>query len=672
MTENRWRGRFAWSALCLALILYPALLWRYIGANSAVFDEGMHIAAGYRYWQCADYGINPEHPPLAKLVAAAPIRHWQLGEFTGPCGTSATSNAQLLGIGYRLMNSPRAEELLRAARTAMMVFPILLLLTVFFATRAWFGPLAAGWAVLLTVFEPNLTAHGVLVATDMAVTATTLLAVFLAWRYLRRPGILRMLLLGLAMGLALSAKHSGILVPVIVFLVFLTDAPGRPENGKPGWRSRAAGWAGACIIAVLVLWSTYQFRYRALPSAHAATFGIVQGAEQSGMARTWPGKLLVFASARHLLPESYVGGLIYVVDNSTRETFLFGRQLAESVWYYFPAAISIKTPLTLLFLVLAALATPGFWRRYGGRCWMPGVPVGVFLLFAMSAGMGLGIRHVLPIYPFLIILAAAGAAYFSTRFRWAVPVCAALVLFQAVSYLRSFPNQIAYANEAWGGPARLRFYLGDSNIDWGQSLPQLKHYVATHGLQDCWVAWFGMRKPEQAGVPCRALAGPAFLEAADVSLPPPLPERFGGTVFLSVTLLDYDLFPYRWFRSRQPDDVIGGDLLVFRGDFELPAVAAERRVARGWWFLNHGEARQAVEEFTAAEPYANSRGTLHSLFGWALASVGRLADARASYEHAARDYEGRPGDAAFRRAALAQAEAIRRAESGGNRSPQAR
>jgi hypothetical protein len=108
MTENRWRGRFAWSALCLALILYPALLWRYIGANSAVFDEGMHIAAGYRYWQCADYGINPEHPPLAKLVAAAPIRHWQLGEFTGPCGTSATSNAQLLGIGYRLMNSPRA------------------------------------------------------------------------------------------------------------------------------------------------------------------------------------------------------------------------------------------------------------------------------------------------------------------------------------------------------------------------------------------------------------------------------------------------------------------------------------------------------------------------------------------------------------------------------------
>lgn len=165
---------------------------------------------------------------------------------------------------------------------------------------------------------------------------------------------------------------------------------------------------------------------------------------------------------------------------------------------------------------------------------------------------------------------------------------------------------------------------------------------------------------------------PAFLEATDSSLAPPLPERFGGTVFLSVTLLDYDIFPYRWFRSRKPDDVIGGDVLVFHGDFESPAVAAERRVARGWWFLNHGESKRAVEEFAAAEPYANSRGTLHSLLGWALASAGRLAEARASYEQAARDYEGRPGDEAFRRSALAQAEAMRRAELSRSTSRQAR
>ncbi|HXN45526.1 MAG TPA: hypothetical protein VN893_02735 [Bryobacteraceae bacterium] len=81
-----WHARFAWTAFALALILYPALLWRYIDANAPIFDEGEHIAAGYRYWQCADYGINPEHPPLAKLIAAAPVHNWKID---GPVAVSA-------------------------------------------------------------------------------------------------------------------------------------------------------------------------------------------------------------------------------------------------------------------------------------------------------------------------------------------------------------------------------------------------------------------------------------------------------------------------------------------------------------------------------------------------------------------------------------------------------
>src|SRR5271157_667948 len=39
----------------------------------ATWDEPYHILAGYRYWQGGDYGINPEHPPLAKLVGTFPL-----------------------------------------------------------------------------------------------------------------------------------------------------------------------------------------------------------------------------------------------------------------------------------------------------------------------------------------------------------------------------------------------------------------------------------------------------------------------------------------------------------------------------------------------------------------------------------------------------------------------
>ena len=48
-------------------------LWHHAVHTSATIDEGPHILAGHRHWQCGDFGINPEHPPLLKLLATAPL-----------------------------------------------------------------------------------------------------------------------------------------------------------------------------------------------------------------------------------------------------------------------------------------------------------------------------------------------------------------------------------------------------------------------------------------------------------------------------------------------------------------------------------------------------------------------------------------------------------------------
>src|SRR5215467_9872731 len=37
---------------------------------SATSDEAVHLAAGYSYWKTQDFRLNPEHPPLAKLIAS--------------------------------------------------------------------------------------------------------------------------------------------------------------------------------------------------------------------------------------------------------------------------------------------------------------------------------------------------------------------------------------------------------------------------------------------------------------------------------------------------------------------------------------------------------------------------------------------------------------------------
>lgn len=610
-----WHARFAWSAFLFALVVHTALLWHYIRANAPVFDEGEHIAAGYRYWECGDYGINPEHPPLAKLVAAAPVRNWKIEEPAWGCGSRVTTNSELIGAGYRLINGPSSDLMLRASRQALLVFPILLMVTLFFAARAWFGPLAAGIAVLLAAFEPNLTAHGPLVTTDMALTATTLLTLFAAWGYWRKPSLPRLIWLGLAMGLALASKHSAVLVPFVVLLVFVASEPSRRL-----WRL-LLGWLAACVLAVLVLWSAYQFRFDALPGGHGPAFDMTKAIQSAGVAGTPAGWLIAGAAKHHLVPESYLAGLLWVKTNSARETYFFGRQLPAGVWYYFPVAIAIKTPLTLLALALVGLVSPGVWRLHRRGMVFALLPAAAFLGAAIFSGMNLGIRHILPVYPFLILIASAGAADWAGRYRSAALACAVLIVFQAVSYARSYPNEIAYANEAWGGPENLHRYLGDSNVDWGQSLYLVRDYVKRHGIHDCWIAWFGMRKPQLAGVPCRALAGPMFLEAWDWELPPVLPDRFEGTVLISSTLTNLRLFPYGTFLRLRPDDTIGAGVFLFHGSFELPEIAAERRAARGWWFMNHAQPGKAVEEFRVAVEHAHDQDLVRGLYAWALQSA---------------------------------------------------
>lgn len=87
---------------------------------------------------------------------------------------------------------------------------------------------------------------------------------------------------------------------------------------------------------------------------------------------------------------------------------------------------------------------------------MEGDPVSDFYLFvATVAGMNIGLRHILPMYAFLIVL-IGGAAWMliQANRRWAYAI-AVLLTFQAVSTTRTFPAYMAYANELWAADANL-------------------------------------------------------------------------------------------------------------------------------------------------------------------------------------------------------------------------
>lgn len=188
--------------------------------QSQTFDEGVHIFAGYRYWKNFDFGANPEHPPLVKLVAALPLLRL-------PLRTPSIPDADFKMVEYRtgrdFLYGNDANTLLWRARMAAAVFTICLALTVFLVTNSMWGAGTAFLALTLLVFEPNFLAHGALVTTDIGATLGIFLGVCSFYFYLKKPSQLRLAGAGLAAGLCLGAKHSGILVFPMLFFLALTE-----------------------------------------------------------------------------------------------------------------------------------------------------------------------------------------------------------------------------------------------------------------------------------------------------------------------------------------------------------------------------------------------------------------------------------------------------------------
>ena len=175
-----------------------------------------HILAGFTYWERGDYGINPEHPPLAKLVGAIPLLFMHL-DMPHLARDASKPIANL--AGSRFVYGNNAETILLRTRLAEAVLGLFLILLVFEFGKHLFGQEVALIAVLLTVFEPNLLAHSALVTTDAAFSLFYLAAVYAFWRLAEHPSLTRLVGCGFMAGLALASKHSAlILLPTLALL----------------------------------------------------------------------------------------------------------------------------------------------------------------------------------------------------------------------------------------------------------------------------------------------------------------------------------------------------------------------------------------------------------------------------------------------------------------------
>lgn len=617
------RNHLAWSqtrpSLVLAglSVLLMAQLWSSMSRVSQTSDEADHLHAGYRYLQCGDYGFNPEHPPLAKLVAAAPLLGMTIRDpFPGICSAARDS-----GVDFRAGQAfvdANGVRVLSRARIATSLFAFALILTVWYLAMRMFGAPAAMVAGVLLVFDPNLLAHGSLVTTDVAVSFGVVLSVLAFYCYTRNRGLVYLLLTGLGAGISLATKFSGILVVPILLILALTSAL-FPEQGS---KLRAAGRnlpavVLALALGILFLWGTYGFRYSARPPGAEFADAALQSPRHSYTTQVALPALI----RSRVLPEAYLVGLHEVLTESEngRPVFILGNIYPTGQWFYFPLVLLIKTPLPLLLaLVIACFAKP-FWSAHRLELAFLLIPAGVFLAFSMRSGLNLGVRHILPVTMFLVLFAAAGLSFIASWARWGKYVLAAIFVLQTATSLASFPKHISYANEAWGGPSNTYKWLSDSNVDWGQGLYAARDYVNSHVQGPCWMLYAYPLDTRNYGIRC------PDLQKADQ----PVPDQMTGTFIVGAQILSGTSKDEKGidfgqpFRAKDPVARLGGSaMLVYKGTFDMrvPASLVQQRLTL--FLLTNQRAEEAVVHARESVRLTPESGMAHFTVCTALVAQG--------------------------------------------------
>ncbi len=556
------RSRAGWLAGLLLLTgLQAARLYTQAKLETQTVDEGIHLGSGYTYLRTGEYALDKEHPPLSRLICALPL--WALG--VGPKLDAQTWRDKWMADHGKAIiwrqKDIAPETIMLAARCGTILLTLLLSISLALWVRSRFGA-AAGWlAAALVTLDPNLNAHGHYVTTDLAAALTCFLACIALDRLLRTGTMRDALWTGLALGAAAASKFSMLFLAPAFLLVWA--AARRPL------REAATRGLPAVLVAAAVVLVSYGPASLAPADSAPLQDQVAEGGAVNATLR-FAGKHLGVPAHPYL-----VGlGLLGVHQTHGHPAFLLGEVYEGGKWQFFPFAFLVKTPLGALLLMLLAL--PLLWKAPAAEWRTLAIPLALFWAFSIASGINIGLRHLLPVYPLSYALAAGllgkyglgarldqrGAGLEAGRRPGGLPHKRMIVLL-AVALLayesaRAAGHDIAFFNAAAGGPERGGQMLVDSNIDWGQSLGELR-------------TWLGNRKPDDV---CLVYFGTAPIEHYGFSicaLPPTEEIRKGVKTerkyaAISVTLLQgvyHKREWYGWLRERRPVARVGESIYVY-------------------------------------------------------------------------------------------------------------
>lgn len=522
------------------LTIYAAQCVWFVRTQSLTYDEPVHIAEGLDAWRNGRFEQYNDHPPLARLLCTLPI-----------LSPRFQVKVQSLPAGFEVHQIfPDPISLAWRSRAVNIVLGLLLGILLWVQAERLFSASAASFMLVLFAFSPSLIAHFSLVTTDGIATLTIFATAVQMVRWKRNPDFRNAFICGLVFGLLLLSKFSTVPIFALAILLMLALVRGRFTLNFLRWNFVKTAFA--ILIAVFVVWAGYFFHTSRL-TIHD---GVLTATHPNGSAPLVKPTRSKLNLSLAVPAGEYLAGLRDVTLRNAhgQPAFFLGQISPRGGWKaYYPVTILLKWPLLSLLLASAGVLLCATGKVRAPDIWLMAVFPALYFSLAIFAHFNIGERHILPIYPFALMFAAAAWQGFP-GIKFGSAILVGVVALNAVDALRYAPGYLSYFDPFVPSHSSYRL-LADSNVDWGQGLLSLREYQRRHPGDRVWLAYFGSVDPALYGIMFR-----------------PLPEnqRVAGTVVVSATDLagEYLKNPdgYKWLLQYPRVEVLDHCLYVFQID----------------------------------------------------------------------------------------------------------
>jgi hypothetical protein len=520
--------------LVLSLVAAGRAVSTYREFDVVTGDEGRHIAASVEVYQLPSHGACVHNPPLPRFLNG--LLPYLAGVRLDPAHPDKWP--------WVVESSQNYYRTLVLARLGTLAFLPLLLAYTYLWGACVLGRSAGYLAALVVSLCPNIIAYSAIVSTDLAATATVMAATFHLYRWSEEPSWGRAAGAAVACGLALMTKFSAVafLPPIVLAYLFL----GKSRLPSP---RRLFGQAALAVAVIGVLiWVLYGFPTRTITRAEDQPHEEIDRLVKPGSLAQRA--LYRVTEASFYPPLDFLNGLLELSRQGKKgqASYLLGGSKYGGWPHYYPVMIAVKATLPLLLLAVVGVVRPN------RGLWYVAAAIVAMLVPSAFSTINIGVRHVLPVFPLLGVLAAAGFLRLWKRRRALAALAGLLLLWHGTESAAAHPDYLTYFNPIARG--REDHFTVDANLDWGQDLGRLARFCRREQIGSLHYRCFGTTPPE-------------FLGISAVLLRPE--DRPQGWVAISQSYLhnlgvDEGLIPepgYSWLRRETPRARIGKSILVY-------------------------------------------------------------------------------------------------------------